>query len=614
MELQRLGGNGRRYGIALVLGTTMVGLVGLAVALVLAIQFFVAGSAATALFRANGNQLVERMVERVQARLEPAAELLAFVAEMLAQPDATDSERRIADVLTGALAGTANIERIIFVSPAYRAIVVDRGETAPEIRIVDVRNDANAVAGIAEGRAVREGRPVREGWAVREGRWGELLFLPRLAGPAVNRRQTVWQGERFAGILAAIVPLQSMSAIIENSAAAEYGGTPFILYGNDAVLAHARLPQTLSGLSPEHPLPNLAEIGDPVLASMWTLRNDAPLLRDSENSHMIEYQNERYLFLYRQLNEFGDVPWIVGAHFPARDIAGNLRSLAFAAFAGLGVLGLAVVAAFLLARRLALPTQRSAAAAAQLAELDFGRAQALPPSRIRELDEQAEAFNRLIAALRWFEAYVPRKLVRVLARDRDGTGIASQTREVTVMFSDIVGFTTRSQNMTPAETATLLNSHFALAIAAIEASGGTVDKFMGDGIMAFWGAPEPLPNHAKAALAAARAIAASASQADVRLRLGLHTGLVVAGNVGSALRLNYTILGDTVNAAHRIEELGHALMQAGDTALVLASEATYASAGSPADFDLAGEFTLRGRAERVSIYRLRADADAPQAP
>jgi len=600
MELQRLGGKGRRYGIALVLGSTMVGLVGLAVALVLAIQFFVAGKAATALFRANGNQLVERMADRVRAELDPAAAQLAFVAELLAQPGATYDEGRIGDLLTGALSGTDSIERLIFLSSDYRAVVIDRGDLAPERRFVDVQGDPAAIAGIAEGRGFKGGR------------WGELLFLPRQAGPAVNRRQSVWAGDRFIGVLAAIIPLGNMAAIVARSAAAEYAGTPFILYGNDAVLAHARMPQALASLSPEHPLPSLAEIGDPVLANMWTERNDAPLLRDSENSHMIEHQNERYLFLYRQLNDFGDVPWTVGAHFPARDIAGNLRSLALAAFAGLGVLGLAVVAAFLLARRLAQPTQRSAAAAAQLAELDFDRAQVLPASRIRELDEQAEAFNRLIAALRWFEAYVPRKLVRVLARDREGTGIASQTREVTVMFSDIVGFTTRSQNMTPGETATLLNSHFALAIAAIEASGGTVDKFMGDGIMAFWGAPEPLPNHAKAALAAARAIAASASQADVRLRLGLHTGLVVAGNVGSALRLNYTILGDTVNAAHRIEELGHTLMQTGDTTLVLASEATYEAAGSPDDFDLAGEFTLRGRAERVSIYRLRADADAPQ--
>jgi class 3 adenylate cyclase len=600
MELQGLGRKGRRYGIAAVLASTMVGLVGLAVALVLAIQFFVAGSAATALFRANGNQLVERMADRVRAELDPAAAQLAFVAELLAQPNAAYDEGRIADLLTGALSGTDSIERLIFISADYRAVVIDRGEAAPERRIVDVRGDPAAVAGIAEGRGFKGGR------------WGELLFLPRQAGPAVNRRQSVWAGDRLVGVLAAIIPLGNMAAIVARSAAAEYAGTPFILYGDAAVLAHARMPQALASLSPEHPLPSLAEIGDPVLANMWTERNDAPLLRDSENSHMIEHQNERYLFLYRRLTDFGDVPWTVGAHFPARDIAGNLRSLALAAFAGLGVLGLAVVAAFLLARRLAQPTQRSAAAAAQLAELDFGRAQALPASSIRELDDQAEAFNRLIAALRWFEAYVPRKLVRVLARDRDGTGIASQTREVTVMFSDIVGFTTRSQNMTPAETATLLNNHFALAIAAIEASGGTVDKFMGDGIMAFWGAPEPLSNHAKAALAAARAIAASADQADVRLRLGLHTGLVVAGNVGSSLRLNYTILGDTVNAAHRIEELGHTLMQDGETALVLASEATYAAAGAPDDFDLAGEFTLRGRAERVSIYRLRADADAPQ--
>ena len=602
MELQQVGGKGRRYGIAVVLASTMVGLVGLAVALVLAIQFFVAGSAATALFRANGNQLVERMADRVRAELDPVASQLAFVAELLAQPDAAYGERRIADLLTGALAGTDSIERLIFVSADFRAVIVDRGDAAPERRFVDVRGDPAAVAGVAEGRRFKGGR------------WGELLFLPRQTGPAVNRRQSIWQGDRFVGVLAAIVPLGNMAAIVARSAAAEYAGTPFILYGNEAVLAHARLPQALASLSPTHPLPSLAEIGDPVLAAMLTQRNDAPLMRDSENSHMIEYRNERYLFLFRHLTEFGEVPWIVGAHFPARDIAGNLRSLALAAFAGLGVLGLAVVASFLVARRLALPTQRSAAAAAQLADLDFDRAQALPASRIRELDDQAEAFNRLIAALRWFEANVPRKLERALARDRDGSGIASQTREVTVLFSDIVGFTTRSQNMTPGETAALLNRHFALAIAAIEASGGTVDKFMGDGIMAFWGAPEPLPSHAKSALAAARAIAASAPQADVRLRLGLHTGLVVAGNVGSALRLNYTILGDTVNVAHRIEELGHTLMQGADTALVLASEATVAAAGLPDDFDLAGEFTIRGRAERVSIYRLRADAGAPPGP
>ncbi len=602
MELQRLGTKERRYGIAAVLASTMVGLVGLAVALVLAIQFFVAGSAATALFRANGNQLVERMADRVRAELEPAAAQLAFVAELLAQPNAAYDEGRIADLLTGALSGTDSIERLIFISADFRAVVIDRGAAAPERRILDVRGDPAATAGVAEGRRLRGGR------------WGELIFLPRQTGPAVNRRQSVWQGDRLVGVLAAIVPLDNMAAIVARSAGAEYAGTPFILYGNAAVLAHARMPQALAGLSPEHPLPSLAEIGDPVLANMWTERNDAPLLRDSEHSHMIEHQNERYLFLYRQLTEFGDVPWTVGAHFPARDIAGNLRSLALAAFAGLGVLGLAVVAAFVLAQRLAQPTQRSAAAAAQLAELDFGRAQALPASRIRELDEQADAFNRLIAALRWFEAYVPRKLVRALARDRDGIGIVSQTREVTVMFSDIVGFTTRSQNMTPGETAALLNRHFAIAIDAIEATGGTVDKFMGDGIMAFWGAPEPLPNHAKAALAAARAIAASAPQADVRPRLGLHTGLVVAGNVGSTRRLNYTILGDTVNAAHRIEELGHALMQDADAALVLASDATYAAAGAPGDFELAGIFTLRGRAERVSIFRLREDGGVPPAP
>jgi len=588
--------------MAALLAVSMASLVGLALVVVLAIQFVVGGRTTGELLRAKVELLVELVSSRVREQMDPAALQLSFIAEMLAHPDAHFSRERIADLMTGALSGAPNVMRMAFIGTDGGAAIVDRGYDGAEISLPDLAANPAVQAALAAARA-RSG-----GW------WGEFVFAPGVQGPAVNRRHAVWRGGTFVGVLGALVPLRELSSTIGQSTVDQYGGTPFILYGDSEVLGHRRLLARFDGLTPARPLPTVAEIGDPVLAQIWDRKLTTPLLRNTGIAHSVSIDGDIYHFLHKALPEFGDVPWTVGAYFRAEDLTGSMRNIALAGIGGLGVVALALIAAFLLAKRLALPTQRFAQTAAQLATLDFDRAQSLPSSRIRELDEQAQAFNRLLGALRWFEAYVPRKLVRQLAQAGTQSDLPSQTREVTVLFSDIVGFTTRAQNLSPAETAALLNRHFAVAIDAIEATGGTVDKFMGDGIMAFWGAPDPLENHARAALAAARAIAASAAACDVRLRLGLHSGPVVAGNVGSAKRLNYTVLGDTVNAAQRIESLGHSLMPPDARTCVLASAATVEAAGGAVDFERAGEFMLRGRNEPVSIFRLRADAGVPPAP
>ncbi len=585
-----------------VLSVAIAGLVGLALAVVLAIQIYVGRSATTELFRAKGDLLVELIASRVREQLDPASAQLSFIAELLSQPDVNYTRNRIADLMTGALAGAPQIDRLVFLYPDARAIVVDRGADAPKVSFPNLSDNTD----------VREG--LREANLSAGGRWGEFIFATPDAGPAVNRRQTVWRDGRFVGALAALVPLRQLSNIIEQSAAGDYAGTPFILYGDEAVLAHRRLMTPFPGLSHAHPLPSLAELGDPVLAQIWSGRRAAPLIAQSERVRTVDVDGQAYLFLHTQLPEFGTVPWNVGAYFRVRDFADNMRSMFMAGVAGLGVLAIALVCAVVLARRLARPTRRFARAAALLADLDFDRHETFQRSRIREIDEQALAFNRLIAALRWFEAYVPRKLVRQLARSADSGGIASTSCEVTIMFTDIVGFTALAQTMEPEAMADMLNHHFAQVISAIEATGGTVDKFMGDGVMAFWGAPEGHDSHARAALASARAIAANVASGPLRLRVGVHTGPVVAGNVGSRERLNYTILGDAVNVTQRIEQLGHDLMKPGEGACVLTSQTTFEAAGAPADFRPAGKFSLRGREEPVSIYRLSPDGAARPAP
>ena len=192
----------------------------------------------------------------------------------------------------------------------------------------------------------------------------------------------------------------------------------------------------------------------------------------------------------------------------------------------------------------------------------------LPRSRVRELDDQATAFNAMLIGLRAFSTYIPRSLVAKLVRTGE-IGIA-EPREaiVTVMFTDIAGFTTLSEQMDAAAAAKLLNHHFAILCRAVDAHGGTVDKFLGDGMMAFFGAPDRLKGHAAAARARCclhprrageRQSGARQGRPALRVRIGIHTGSVIVGNIGAADRVNYTIIGDTVNVSQRLQELGKLL-------------------------------------------------------
>ena len=191
-----------------------------------------------------------------------------------------------------------------------------------------------------------------------------------------------------------------------------------------------------------------------------------------------------------------------------------------------------------------------------------------PPRRssVAEIDEQVRAFNLMLDALKVFQTYVPRKLVERLVALGGGEGMPSETRELTVMFTDIVTFSEIAERMGAEETAAFLNRHFGMLADCIRAEHGTIDKYIGDAVMAFWGAPERLDDHAARAVQAARRIAetitadnqrrARKGLSPVRVRIGLHSGPAVVGNIGAPDRVNYTIVGDTVNDAQRLSRSG----------------------------------------------------------
>jgi adenylate cyclase len=179
------------------------------------------------------------------------------------------------------------------------------------------------------------------------------------------------------------------------------------------------------------------------------------------------------------------------------------------------------------------------------------------------------------------------------------------SREITVLFSDIRGFTSLSETSSPEAVVELLNRYFTAQVEVIFRHGGTLDKFIGDAIMAFWGAPIANPDHASAAVAAALDMSKALDEmrsslgelgAELDIGIGLHSGMAVVGFIGSPDRLDYTVIGDTVNLASRIEGLTKGV------ARVLVSEATKAAAGDSFDFVERGQHKVKGREAPVLLY------------
>jgi class 3 adenylate cyclase len=225
-------------------------------------------------------------------------------------------------------------------------------------------------------------------------------------------------------------------------------------------------------------------------------------------------------------------------------------------------------------------------------------------------------------AMREFSRYVPRSLVERLIRSGEES-IRTVERELTILFSDIIEFTTLSERMNASDTATVLNDIFDIQCREIEAQNGTVDKFMGDGLMAFWGAPDADPDHASHAIASAAKIA-SAAQAfnrerrekglpPLRLRMGIHTGRVVVGNIGGGSRQNYTIIGDAVNVTQRIEQMGKELMAPDDDTIVLVSDHAVKTTTGQFSFKPVGTRVIRGRERPVAVFILDTGSTAESA-
>ncbi len=384
----------------------------------------------------------------------------------------------------------------------------------------------------------------------------------------------------------------------------------FVYTRDGEVIAHPTLSVVARGAS-EPRLLRLADVSDPTLRDFRQALAARDVDADGHRHLRFVSSGAGYLGSVARLPIEGGLEWRVGVLAPESDFMGDVeRENRATLLVGVVSVLAAVLAGLWLAARVSRPID---ALREEMNHVGEFRLEARPPVRsvFAELDAMARALESMKSGLASFARFVPRDVVRtVLASGREAT-LGGEVRTLSVVFSDLAGFTTLAESMEPDALVRTLGGYLDAMTTTLTEGGGTVDKFIGDGIMSFWNAPLDDPHHARraclAALACQRALRELAEDpshawvANTKTRFGIATGEVVVGNVGTPDRMNYTAMGDAVNLSARLESLNKqygTVVMAAESAVSLVGDVVLAR---PIDV-----VAVQGKAQGVKVYELVA--------
>ncbi len=586
---------------------TSIGLlVFLSLGTVLAIQWLSSGRVMTELGGALINNRFNQVETELRKEFQSAKKASQFITKSLqARAYDQDNPTGLTDLFKGVMIPVEYITGIVYVRPDFQGIGVLRNAQGDlETNLFNVQENLNSRL----YNIVINSRDRRQPF------WGPPVYSALLKQTLLGLRTPIHREDEYLGFLAISISIEALSELTAKLQVPDLS-TVFVLFGENNVIAHPNIQSGLNVLSGERPLPSRQDISDPVIRSLHLAEPfNRPLIKAPEGTELLalNVEDQDYLIFRKEINEFGDFPVILGFYGLQSSVGAPIRILIGAIAVGILLLIIALVLAAVIARLISRPVGRTAERANTIANLDFENLPPLPPSQFRELNDLASSFNIMTEGLKLFGRYVPRTLVQHLMREGDSR-VRSEERELTVMFTDIVGFATLCEEMNASEVAQFINHHIEIVAKCIVAHEGTIDKYIGDAVMAFWGAPNQIKNSALSAAQAALMIKAetardneirvSRGELPIKMRIGLHTGPLIVGDIGSQDRINYTVVGDAVNVAQRLEALGKEVSESSDCVILLSEETVK---NLPEDFHVTpqGAYNVKGRAGKVEIYSL----------
>lgn len=445
--------------------------------------------------------------------------------------------------------------------------------------------------------------------------WTDLAYSELDAMLPVDERRVVLSVQKAVedapGHFAGVIRVGLLAATIDTLSGLGAAGT-----GGDARFvflcdAQGRL---VSRLAPDD---RIALFGDdlrvvasrllpPVAAALSGAAIKRVSAEQPEQSETLDVAGTRYLASFLALPHTQD--WAVAVVVPEAHYTRDLNSLQDRFLLTLLIVTILVlIGGVIVLREVVRGLGRITMETAKMRHFDFEPSSTR--AAFRDVSEVVDGLERAKTAMRALGKYVPVDLVRTLYASNREPVPGGELLEISMMFTDIRGFTDLSERMSPDALAQTLGLYLRAMTAGIRDNRGTVDKFIGDAVMAFWNAPSPLPDHSNRACAAV--LACIKATADLYAspewgnigplftRFGLHRDRVMVGHFGSPDRLSYTALGDGVNLASRLEGL---CKQYG--VAVLASEAIVASVGDGFEFRLVDKVAVKGKSVAVRVYEL----------
>ncbi len=563
-------------------------------------------------------ELAHRTTQRTIRYLEPAEPYMELTRRLAGQwrLDTSDSEALL-DYFYAAMEANPQFTWVSHASPGGRYIAVHR---TPEGELVGHDREQMADGTTAMRELSRNGSvwtladeetgsydPRERPWfqaAIEkgEGTWVEPFLFATINAPGFMYVAPDGDG----GVWAVEYEMSALSEFLSTVKVGEHGKV-YVVSMDGHVVGHPE-GMTTAEADGEKTVAMADDHEDPMLASAWGG------LRQHEE-RPASFQTGANLVMVDAFPEDSGIPWQTVIVVPESDFFGALRDQAKRAAIVASVAALlSVILGIFFANRVSGSLRIIADELGRIGRFELGDAKLPRSSLVREVNDMAEATDAMKSSLKSFGRYVPKDLVSEMLRTGTEAVLGGEKKELTMLFSDIAGFTSVAESMEPDELVELLADYLEAMSGCIKDHDGTVDKFIGDAIMAFWGAPRDLEDHAARACRAALSMRATLTRLQkeweevgrphFETRIGLNTGDTVVGNIGASERLNYTVMGDAVNLASRLENLNKAY-----GTRILCGDETKKAAGDGFVFRAVDWVAVKGKKRGILIHELIGEVD-----
>jgi adenylate cyclase len=432
--------------------------------------------------------------------------------------------------------------------------------------------------------------------------------------PGITIAAPFYADGKVIGVIAADITLDNLSKFLAERVVSK-GAMSLIIDDHDKVIANSNLNEQAKRVA-----------GKIDLKHVGALDSDLPALAMVQQSKVSNKDNftfvhpttkEEYATSFSSFASDSSKRWQILIVAPLDDFSGplkenNKRLLIFGTFAII----LQILFIYFLSRLIAKPLERLEKKVNDVRELKadsqndvFTSSNSGITSPIREIASLSRAVDTLDHAVRSFAAFVPVSLVKHLIESEQQLQLGGQSRFLTIMFCDVEAFSTLAESSPSQELLMRISAYLEVVTLAVNEEHGTIDKFIGDAAMAFWGAPAELNDHAWHACAAAIRISqrmatlnaqwVAEGLAPLQIRIGIHCDAVMVGNIGSKHRMSYTVMGDAVNLASRLEGINKEY-----GTQICVSQSIYREVGERLSLRPIDEVTVKGRRTSLNIYEL----------